>query len=124
MNCFGCVQEVRWRSCGSEGGCDFACDDAAFADAGDDDTAVARDRLEQMVDCLSKGSEHRRVETGGEFVEGGGLDADELRWTRGVRRDVGITGHSGRTMSMLAEVRVGCMFLDTAWAAAGSRCNS
>jgi hypothetical protein len=56
---------------------------------------------------LSKGCEHRCVETGGEFVEGGGLDADELRWTR---RDVGIAGHRGRTMSMLAEVWVGCIW--------------
>jgi len=80
VNCFGRVKEVCWCSGGAEGGCDLARDDAAFADAGDDDATVAGDGLEQVVDGLSKGGEHRCVETGGELVEGGGLGADELRW--------------------------------------------
>ena len=78
VNGFGSVEEVGWCTCGAEGGGDLAGDDAALADAGDDDATVGGRGLEEMVDCLREWDEHGGVEAEGKFVEGGGLDADEL----------------------------------------------
>jgi len=78
VDCFGCMQEVGWGASGAKGSSDLSCDDAAFADAGDDDAAVGGEGLEEMFDCLSEGREHGGVEAESEVVECGGLCADEI----------------------------------------------
>ena len=78
---FGRVKEVGRRACGAQGGGDFAGDDAALADAGEDDATLRGCGLKEMVRRLGEWDEHGGVEAEGKFVQGGGLDADEVRRT-------------------------------------------
>ena len=71
------MEEVRWSAGRTEGCGDLAGDDAALADAGDDDAALACRCCDELIDRLGEGREHGGVEAEGELVEGGGLDAHE-----------------------------------------------
>ena len=90
---------VGWMKvvCGSSGraerGGDLAGDDAALADAGDDDAALAGERVEEEIDCLTEGREHRAVETERELEEGAGLDTNELGGEGVVCGSKGSVGH-------------------------------
>jgi hypothetical protein len=79
VNCFGSVQEVGLGAGGAKRCRDLSRDDAAFADAGDDDAAPTLGGLQQQIGRLREGGEHRIVEAESKLVEGGCLDAHELR---------------------------------------------
>lgn len=73
----GGVEVVRGGSGGAEGRGDFAGDDAALTDAGDDDAIAGCGGLQEEIDCLDEARLHGAVEAAGELFKGCSFDAYE-----------------------------------------------
>ena len=103
---FNRVKEGGGGAGGVERGGDFACDDAGFADAGEDDVVAAGGACGEEGEGLLEGGLHGGVEALGEFVEGAGFEADILG---------GAGGGLWHAPSMLAERVWGDVTLAVDW---------